>query len=1125
MSCGSKNLDGLSMFTEGGGGGDLPNNPTLTGDVTITGDLDVQGGDVLLGVGVDGWSNIRSHTSAFGLDIMAPLTKKIRLINDIQSVAEIDTEFKLIGGSGNISLVPPPSTTTYDFILPTDLGTNGLVLTSQGSGQPLYWTAGGGGGGGGTVTSVAITVPSFLSIAGSPITTTGTFTITYSGTPLPVLNGGTGVTTETGSGGDLVLNNQPHFRIGIRLDGFTSGTVFISVDATTDSYDFFLPSSAGTPGQVLTNQGGSPMTWTTPATGTVTSVDMTVPTFLNVSGGPVTGTGTFTIGLSGTPLPVLNGGTGSTTSTGTGSVVLDNSPTLTSPLCTNIRIQGSTSGVVTIKSSTGTFDFNLPTTAGLVNQVLTSQAGGTMIWTTPTATGVTSVAITVPSFLSVSGSPITSTGTFTITLSGTPLPVLNGGTGSTTSTGVASSAVVLADTPTLITPNIGVAQGTSLKLNSPTSGNVTIATSAGAVTTYLFTLPTTGGTVNQVLTSQGGTATPMTWTTLTTGTVTSVGITPPSFLNASAAITTSGNITLSYNGTPLPVLNGGTGVTTSTGTGSVVLSTTPTLTNPLTNTLGIKGSTSGTISILPQAIAGTYNFNLPTTAGSLGQVLTSGGGSTTAMTWSNVGSGTVTSVGLAVPAFLNVSGSPIVSNGTITVGLSGTPLLIANGGTSSTTATGTGSVVLQASPTITGTLTTGRIQASASVFPDATTFGYIFQNTSSAAGPYINGFHFPNLPLNNDVYLGTGPGLTAPVPSTLVGFHYRPGSTSFASLSIYGCIVPLVTDVTGQVRVQANIASTSTTTGSLLVTGGIGSTGAINAGGAITTTSTTASTSTTTGSIITAGGIGAAGAINSLRLSTLSTLAHSFSTGINNFINNNNTNGFNTTFQNQSLAASSVVSVFLGRDPTAEGVGLGFIKGATAASNHFTISHVNVGESAAFFPPGTASTTTTTGTTTVNGGLGVNGRVCATEFLTSEGFPFTYTNAGFSPILTIAGPHTVTVLGGGGRYTLIGNVCTYYFRMGYNVVNASPFTNDIFYMSIPFAAYFEAAAPLSRKSDLKPGADVPDKDYTINLEPFSTLATFAVTGNEVSSNAWQTYQTTNYFNCMLSGTITYIIAP
>ena len=52
----------------------------------------------------------------------------------------------------------------------------------------------------GSVTSVAASVPTFLSVAGSPITTSGTLAITLSGTALPVANGGTGLTAGTSGG-------------------------------------------------------------------------------------------------------------------------------------------------------------------------------------------------------------------------------------------------------------------------------------------------------------------------------------------------------------------------------------------------------------------------------------------------------------------------------------------------------------------------------------------------------------------------------------------------------------------------------------------------------------------------------------------------------------------------------------------------------------------------------------------------------------------------------------------------------------------------------------------------------------------------------------------------------------
>ena len=81
-----------------------------------------------------------------------------------------------------------------------------------------------------------------------------------------------------------------------------------------------------------TNSGDDVTVNVSAGTGTVTSVAATVPTFLSVTGSPVTTSGTLAIGLSGTALPVANGGTGVTTSTGTTNVVLSNSPTLVTPV-------------------------------------------------------------------------------------------------------------------------------------------------------------------------------------------------------------------------------------------------------------------------------------------------------------------------------------------------------------------------------------------------------------------------------------------------------------------------------------------------------------------------------------------------------------------------------------------------------------------------------------------------------------------------------------------------------------------------------------------------------------------------------------------------------------------------
>ena len=84
----------------------------------------------------------------------------------------------------------------------------------------------------GAVTSVAASVPSVLSISGSPITSSGTLAIGYSGTALPTANGGTNSTTTPTAGG--------------------------AVYGTASSYAF---TAAGTAGQVLTSAGASAPIW------------------------------------------------------------------------------------------------------------------------------------------------------------------------------------------------------------------------------------------------------------------------------------------------------------------------------------------------------------------------------------------------------------------------------------------------------------------------------------------------------------------------------------------------------------------------------------------------------------------------------------------------------------------------------------------------------------------------------------------------------------------------------------------------------------------------------------------------------------------------------------------------
>lgn len=274
----------------------------------------------------------------------------------------------------------------------------------------------------GTVTSVALTAPAGLTVTGSPITSSGTLALTttlngpmrgdgsgfttgatalgseVSGT-LPVANGGTGVATLTG----LALGN---------------GTSAFSAYAGATCTNQFLRSLAAT------------------GAGTCASVSLTA----DISG----------------ILPVANGGTGAGTLTG---LILGNG--------TSAFSVAASSDVLGLWSGTCNASSYL--------------RGDGACATTPTGT-VTSVALTAPTGLTVTGSPVTGSGTLGLTtalngpvrgngsglitgttaldteVSGT-LPVANGGTGAATLTGVlkgngtsAFTAAVASDITGLWTP-------------------------------------------------------------------------------------------------------------------------------------------------------------------------------------------------------------------------------------------------------------------------------------------------------------------------------------------------------------------------------------------------------------------------------------------------------------------------------------------------------------------------------------------------------------------------------------------------------------------------------------------------------------------------------------------------
>jgi hypothetical protein len=238
-----------------------------------------------------------------------------------------------------------------------------------------------------------------------------------------------------------------------------------------------------------------------------------------------------------------------------------------------------TDGQLLIGNSTGNTLAKATLTAGS-GITITNGAGSVTIAATGSGGTVTSVGGTgTVNGITLTGT-VTSSGNLTLggTLSGVSLttqvsgtlPVANGGTGQTSYT----------DGQLLI----GNSTGNTLAKATLTAGSgIAITNGPGSVT---ITSLAAGGTVTSVDVSGG-----------TTGLTTSGG-----------PITSSGTITLA--GT-LGVANGGTGVTTSTGTGSVVLSNSPTLVTP---TLGAASATSIT-NALGTVGAPSYTFTGDTNTG------------------------------------------------------------------------------------------------------------------------------------------------------------------------------------------------------------------------------------------------------------------------------------------------------------------------------------------------------------------------------------------------------------------------------------------------------------------------------------------------------------------------------
>ena len=332
--------------------------------------------------------------------------------------------------SGTVTLQPPGYiATNYTLTLPSDSGTAGQALLSNGLGNQLTWGSPspaynftrclGTGQAFPNSANTVILFPTITTVGTSFLfytsgtwsnASTGTLALSVSYTNVCDSSGGTGLigTWITHSTLGNLAQTFDWNSTGGGIDWTTCSATTIFTLATSESFTLNCQNY-----QSVTTHSVSatlsmyllPGSVINTIVGTITSIALNTGTanIFTSTGGPITTSGNFTITYAaGQVLPIANGGTNSSTITGSGIVILSNSPIIATPTVnTSLSIQStSTSSTALITSSGGTLTFSiLGTTLMTLSAALNTFYGNTYFY----ASGVTASSNLTATAVSLTG--------------------------------------------------------------------------------------------------------------------------------------------------------------------------------------------------------------------------------------------------------------------------------------------------------------------------------------------------------------------------------------------------------------------------------------------------------------------------------------------------------------------------------------------------------------------------------------------------------------------------------------------------------------------------------------------------------------------------------------------------